>query len=504
MREKISADIAIIGAGFGGSLTALLLNRVGFRVVLLDRSSHPRFAIGESSTPTADLVLRDLARRYDLPRILPLSKYGTWKTAYPGIVCGLKRGFSFFPHRPHEPFTPFADHRNELLVAASSEDLVADTHWLRADVDSFFAAEAQAAGVLSFDRTEIASIGIEEHSPNWFLTANREGTSIEIETRFLIDGTGEGGFLSRWLSLPSGADEMRTHSRGLFAHFENLTPWENILKANGADCGGHPFPCDRAAQHQLLEEGWMWQLRFDNGVTSAGFAIDTERLPLDPSISAEEEWDRMMARYPSLAEQFGPSRIVAPQGGLVRTGRLQRKTREVVNHNWALLPHTAGFVDPLYSSGIAQTMCGIERLVSILEHHWKKPSLLDELKRYGRTVQAEVDLIDQIVHGSYLALGNFELFVPFSMLYFAAATTFEHRRRDGQSKPEMAFLCAEDNGFRNLVNRLYKRLKTLVHQTGPNAAQDFFQEVADGIAPYNTVGLCDPTVHNMYRYTAIA
>jgi FADH2 O2-dependent halogenase len=90
------------------------------------------------------------------------------------------------------------------------------------------------------------------------------------------------------------------------------------------------------------------------------------------------------------------------------------------------------------------------------------------------------------------------------MLYFAAATTFEHRRRDGEFQPEMAFLCADDNEFRSIVGHLYERLKTLVHQTGANAAQDFFQEVADAIAPYNTVGLCDPTVHNMYRYTAIA
>lgn len=501
MTENISADVVIVGAGFGGSLTALLLNRIGLRVVLFDRRSHPRFAIGESSTPTADLVLRDLAQRYDLPRIFPLSRYGTWKKTYPEVVCGLKRGFSFFPHRPHEPFTPFADHRNELLVAASSQDQLADTHWLRSDVDSFFAAEAQAAGVMYFDRTEVS---VQEYSPKWRLTASREGKAFSIEANFVIDGTGEGGFLSKALRLSSGADKMRTHSRGLFAHFVDLTPWENLLSSKGADCSDHPFPCDAAAQHQLLHEGWMWQLRFDNGVTSAGFAIDIERAPLDPTLSAEEEWNRLMDRYPTLAEQFGPSRIVAPQGGLVRTGRLQRKVMTAAGHNWALLPHTAGFVDPLYSSGIAQTMCGIERLVSIFERHWKKPTLPDELQSYARTVHTELDLIDEIVHGSYMALGSFELFVPFSMLYFAAATTFERRRLDGPSKPGMAFLCAEDGEFRQVVRRVYERLKTLVHQAGSGSAEDFFQEVAAAIAPYNTAGLCDPSVRNMYRYTAIA
>src|SRR5436309_1240589 len=76
-----SADVAILGAGFGGSLMALVLQRIGLRPVLIDRGTHPRFAIGESSTPIANLALGNLARRYDLPRIEPLAKYGSWKAA---------------------------------------------------------------------------------------------------------------------------------------------------------------------------------------------------------------------------------------------------------------------------------------------------------------------------------------------------------------------------------------------------------------------------------------
>ena len=72
-------DVAVIGSGFAGSLMALVLQRVGRSVVLVDCGSHPRFAIGESSTPNADLLLLQLARDYDLPRVAPLAKYGTWR-----------------------------------------------------------------------------------------------------------------------------------------------------------------------------------------------------------------------------------------------------------------------------------------------------------------------------------------------------------------------------------------------------------------------------------------
>ena len=60
-------DILIAGSGFAGSLLALILDRCGFRVCLVEKYRHPRFAIGESSTPIADMVLRELSKRYDIP-----------------------------------------------------------------------------------------------------------------------------------------------------------------------------------------------------------------------------------------------------------------------------------------------------------------------------------------------------------------------------------------------------------------------------------------------------
>ena len=76
--SQFEADIVILGSGFAGSLTALILRQIGRRVILVDKAKHPRFAIGESSTPVANLLIRDLAAQYDLPRVAPLAKYGTW------------------------------------------------------------------------------------------------------------------------------------------------------------------------------------------------------------------------------------------------------------------------------------------------------------------------------------------------------------------------------------------------------------------------------------------
>ncbi len=82
----IDADVVVVGSGFAGALTALAFRRTGRRVVLVERGRHPRFAIGESSTPLANLLLEEIADRYDLPRVRAFSKWGTWQRAHPDVA----------------------------------------------------------------------------------------------------------------------------------------------------------------------------------------------------------------------------------------------------------------------------------------------------------------------------------------------------------------------------------------------------------------------------------
>jgi len=56
----MDVDLANVGSGFGGSILAMVARRLGLRVALLERGRHPRFAIGESSSP---LPKGSIARR---------------------------------------------------------------------------------------------------------------------------------------------------------------------------------------------------------------------------------------------------------------------------------------------------------------------------------------------------------------------------------------------------------------------------------------------------------
>jgi FADH2 O2-dependent halogenase len=85
-------------------LLARILAVQGHDVVLLERGTHPRFAIGESSTPLANLTLERLARRYGLDDCYDLGAHGRWIARFPELRRGLKRGFTFYRHHAGRPF----------------------------------------------------------------------------------------------------------------------------------------------------------------------------------------------------------------------------------------------------------------------------------------------------------------------------------------------------------------------------------------------------------------
>ena len=370
--SKQQYDILIAGGGFAGSLTALTLHNQGFKVCLVEKGQHPRFAIGESSTPIADMQLRDIAAKYNLPWLHDFSRYGSWQQAQPEIVCGLKRGFSYFKHYPGKVFTTDAEHTNELLVAASVDDIQSDTNWLRADFDAFLVSKVQETGITYFDLAEIV---LAKRGTEWEFNCTRTNETLTIHVAFYIDATGGGLLLDKLLGVKSTADSFLTNSFAVFSHFNGLARWTDILQKSGIPTDDFPYDPDNSALHQVLDEGWIWMLRFNDQRTSFGFALNGCEQSLK-GLTTAELWDAMLSKYPSINEILKDSTLAPIPGKIIQSDRLQRKADKCFGAGWAALPHTAGFVDPLFSSGIAHSLSGIQKVTRILSDNFNNPELL--------------------------------------------------------------------------------------------------------------------------------
>ena len=499
-------DFVIVGSGFGGSITAMCLQKRGFSVAVVEKCRHPRFAIGESSTPAADMILRDLSEAYNLPLLKKLSRYGSWQEHYPDIICGLKRGFSYYFQEPGEPFKSTRNHSRELLVAASTDDMNSDTNWLRSDVDHLLVKEAVKLGVDLYEETRIQNLS--RKGDLWTIRAERRGELLTIQAGWILDATGSDKFSMRFLGTKSSSKGFHTNSRAVYSHFTDAEHWLDYLSTEGFYTDDYPYNPDHSALHHITAEGWMWMLRFNNDLLSAGFLLDdTPGQPGSnkPTIEkAESVWKRLISNYPSLDKIFSRSKTAELPGRVIQTGRLQRKLDRVYGDGWIALPHTAGFVDPLHSTGIAWTLSGIRKLLTILEQKVDKVELQEneDLKKYEVTLSKELSFIDMLVSSCYLTRPYFDLFSASAMLYFAAVITWEQHYLKGYRNH--AFLCPDIPELYKIVSDTHMELLSLdTDSMSGSESTKLVERIRNRISPFNGAGLMEPEKHNMYRHTAV-
>jgi len=254
-----------------------------------------------------------------------------------------------------------------------------------------------------------------------------------------------------------------------------------------------------------VDEGWMYSLRFDHGVVSAGFALSPRGLA---SLAPERHdalalWKEMLSRYPTIAAAFRDATPVLPIGF---QPLIQHRLTRAAGDRWLLLPHAFAFVDPLFSTGIAWSLRAIERLGLVFESAvagTRIPSPRD-LARYAALLAREADQIDALVAGAYEAMAHFELFAAHAMIYFGTVSFAEMRQR---LTPDPAagwsgFLGVGDDVCGPLPQDALLRLRGITRGEGrPGSAADriaYAAWVRDSIAPRNVVGLADPARNHLY------
>ncbi|MEO8724940.1 MAG: FAD-dependent oxidoreductase [Acidobacteriaceae bacterium] len=481
-------DIAVVGSGFAGSLIAMIARRLGHSVVLLERGKHPRVVIGESSTPLSNLLLEELAIRYDLPRLRALAKWGSWQRCYPQTACGLKRGFTFYHHHLGQPDAPDAQRVNQLLVAASPHDEIADTHWYRADFDELLLREAQALGVDYFDEVKLESFVY--HNDGVTLAGTKDGQEITFRASFVVDASGPRGFLHRALHLPEAALPNFPATQALYSHFSHVKRLDEIQAHPDAE--KPPYPVDDAAVHHIFDGGWIWVLHFNNGITSAGVAATgpaATRLQLAEGAAG---WENLLELLPDLKAQFASAKAERPFTYVLRLSFLSEVS---CGEKWAMLPSAAGFVDPLLSTGFPLALLGVGRLAEIIARDWNSPRFHSHLQRYSARTRDELLATSGLIASLYANMNNFPVFTALSLLYFAAASYSEAARRLNKPQSAPSFLLHDHEVFGPESRKLFERA---IHPRTEQESASLIEDALRAIAPIDVAGLSNRSRRNWY------
>src|SRR6185436_10602706 len=165
------------------------------------------------------------------------------------------------------------------------------------------------------------------------------------------------------------------------------------------------------ALHHVFDGGWMWVLRFDNGITSAGFALE------DRLTEGESAWPTMLERLPSIRAQFADAVPVEPWRHMPR---IPFRSSVASGPGWTLLPSAAAVIDPLFSTGIPLALLGVDRIGRAIRDAWGTPAFAQRMREHAHETLAEADAAAALVGAAYRSFRHFPLFAGLASCYLAS------------------------------------------------------------------------------------
>jgi flavin-dependent dehydrogenase len=399
-------DVAIVGGGPAGSTAATLLAKAGRRVIVFEREKFPRFHIGESLLPFSVQTFDRLGVRDKLDRTF-LPKFGGEIMA----ACGT-RGVKFYFK------DGFRSQRDRAYQVT------------RSDFDKLLLDHSRENGAEVREETEIERVEFtDEHVDLYWRDArgrvpkimghDSAGPStdeIRIRARYLLDCSGRQTLLGGLLKVKKTYDHLQKFS--VFAHYENI----DRLPGKDATLIRMVRGLDR----------WFWMIPLTETRTSIGIVMDTAAFRTQ-KLAPEVALEKFIAEQPLMAERMKNAVRVSP---VYSASDFSYRNTRLAGDRWLLAGDAAGFIDPVFSSGVFLAIMSAEKAADTLEEALRDESNRARLfKKYSRDVNRIMDIYLTFVNAWYQRSREFlEVFLnPTDTMQIAAAVNAVLAGNEGKS-----------------------------------------------------------------------
>ena len=341
MTGDLHADIVVIGGGPAGSAAATMLARQGWSVTLLERERFPRDHVGESLLPASIPILEELG-------VLPaVEAQGFVKKLGATMVWGRdKEPWSWFfgetnrryPHS-YQVWRPTFDHL--LLDNAAAQGVDVLQGW-RATQVLFDTQPRQSVLPQAQDERGLASWQTSAHpepvegsGPTVGVRClDDAGQEQIIQTRFVVDASGQNGLLGRQLDLRRWDESFR--NLAVYAYYDGV--------------GQLPPPADGNIFIESYTHGWLWTIPLHTGRASVGAVVDQRVGEAQVGkLGLEGFLDEQLAQAPYTARMLSNARRVS---GPFVVKDWSYACESLAGDGYVLAGDAACFIDPLFSSGV--------------------------------------------------------------------------------------------------------------------------------------------------------
>ncbi|MFD1095983.1 NAD(P)/FAD-dependent oxidoreductase [Salegentibacter chungangensis] len=306
--KKRSVDILIIGAGPSGMVSAGYLNKQGISILVVEKSSFPRFSIGES------LIPRCMDNFEEAGLLNPLKNAGFQK----------KYGARFIKNGRVREFDFSNKYGNGW-----------DWTWQvpRAEFDNILAKENQRKGVEILFETEVTSVEFQGNK-SVSRIKDKKGKIQEIQAGFIIDSSGNGRVLAKQLGLEA--------KPGISAHSSIFTHISETMRPEGKE--------GELISFEVLDtRTWFWYIPFSNGNSSLGFVGPNEWFD-KYGTNTTETFYQMLGQTRYYEKRFNDYDFLFQP---VRLKNIAKAVTRLYGNGYAITGNSAEFLDPIFSSGVA-------------------------------------------------------------------------------------------------------------------------------------------------------
>ena len=346
-------DVIVIGGGPAGSTAATLLRQRGFDVLLLEREKFPRFQIGESLLPYNNELLDRLG-------VTPKLEVGEFHPKYGAeFVTGdgtIGYTFRFDRNLPPEYHRTFQVRRSEF--------------------DHVLLRNAAEQGVEVREETSVASVDLADPKR----AVVRLSSGENVDARFVIDASGHGAIVGQRYGEKSEIEALKKVA--FFAHYRN------VPRPEGRDAGNTIIV--------VLRDAWLWLIPVTADIMSIGLVVERDHF-IRCGLQPEELLDKTICETPWMAARMKDAERVTQ---VYARKDFSYAMKRMVGPNFALVGDAAGFIDPIFSTGVFLAMKGADVAADAVELRLRRGSVR-LLRKYERSINRALQRYFRFIENFY-------------------------------------------------------------------------------------------------------
>jgi flavin-dependent dehydrogenase len=353
-RRELDADVIIIGGGPAGATLSTFLARDGIKTLVLEKDIHPRDHVGESLTPSTNLVFKELGVLDKLNDAGFVHKPGTGWNA------------------PRSPLWKFIEiWLFEFPIPGGPQPF---TYNLERDaLDTILIRHAHENGAKVLQGVKVQNVIFEEDRAVGVRAQVSDGWERDLYAKVIVDASGRRCMMANQLKMKQKDPHFNQFC--IYSWFEGVAE-----------------PPERYKGFTLfyflgMNQAWTWHIPLRNGKTSMGIVLDKEDFQRSGK-DHEEFFYSLVERNRTFKEAMKDATRVRPWW---IEGDYSYKIDRFAGPGWLLIGDALRFVDPIFSSGVDVAMFSAKYAYETIKEAFKTGNEAGPFEEYAKRVETGVD-----------------------------------------------------------------------------------------------------------------